>query len=250
MDKKLEEANQRDAERARILLDEHVYVEDVDESVVNVPTDGAAKRLLKAYERSTGNGKIDSSDSVIPYPETNSEGEKRPRWKYVAQVVNTRAQRKKGRTLTSYVNNRMDNTLVEEDGTLRVATVAEAKQVAWKPTKRRSVTSKGRRNIVPQMEAVYEGAKKAWLARELQGKVDIWGKAPDTVPDTPAAANPSDTPTASTNEDDDDAKSKSDTDVDEDGSIDDESSSSDSGSDSDGSSSDYESDGDDPKKKE
>ena len=180
MDMKLEEANRRDEERARILLDEHVYKEDVDETVVMVQTDGAAKRLLKAHNQHGKKKEEKQQKTEIPYPETNSEGEKRPRWKYVAQVVNTRAQRKKGRKLTSYVNNRMDNTLVEEDGLLRVATVAEAKQVAWKPTVSEKVKGGKRNKIVPkQMEAMYDGVKKAWLERELHGRTDVWGKAPD-----------------------------------------------------------------------
>lgn len=193
MDRKLQEANTRDAERARLLLDDHVYVEDMDEAAVPVPTDGAAHRLLKAHyvqqEQLTinkDNGNNDNKDNqnaqnvegnsgTIPYPE-----QKRPRWKYVAQVVNTRAMRKKGRRLTSYVNNRLDNTLVEEDGALRVATVAEAKQVAWKPTRQSD-----RKNA--RVEAIYEGAKKAWLERTLKGKTDVWGKAPRTA-STPAAS--------------------------------------------------------------
>eukprot|EP00529_Nitzschia_sp_RCC80_P011816 CAMPEP_0113458718 /NCGR_PEP_ID=MMETSP0014_2-20120614/10068_1 /TAXON_ID=2857 /ORGANISM="Nitzschia sp." /LENGTH=578 /DNA_ID=CAMNT_0000350253 /DNA_START=21 /DNA_END=1757 /DNA_ORIENTATION=+ /assembly_acc=CAM_ASM_000159 len=235
MDMKLEEANQRDAERARILLDEHVYREDVDESVVTVPTDGAAKRLLKAHNQHGQKKGEKQQKTEIPYPETNIEGEKRPRWKYVAQVVNTRAQRKKGRKLTSYVNNRMDNTLVEEDGSLRVATVAEAKQVAWKPTVSERVKGGKRNKVVPkQMEAIYEGAKKAWLERELQGKTDVWGKAPDepTPPAKPAATEAG----SATIEGDNETKPDEEGD---DGTVDDLSS-----SDSDSDSSDTESDSD------
>jgi hypothetical protein len=152
MDAKLEAANKRDDELARILINEHVYKEDVDESTLEVKTDGAAKRL--------------TSNKEIPYPETNAQGTKRQRWKYVAKVVNTRSMRKKGRRLTSYTNNNMENTLVEEDGELRVATVEEAKQVAWKPTRTKGT------------EYIYEGALRAWLEKTIKGKTDVWGSAP------------------------------------------------------------------------
>jgi hypothetical protein len=143
------------------LIDEHVYKEDVDESTLEVKTDGAAKRLIKAKQ-----GYKEHVVSEIPYPETNAQGVKRPRWKYVAKVVNTRTQRKKGRRLTSYTNNNMENTLVEEDGSLRVATVEEAKQVAWKPTRTKGA------------QYIYEGAQRAWLERTILGKTDVWGMAP------------------------------------------------------------------------
>jgi hypothetical protein len=171
MEAKLQQANERDENLAHILIDEHVYKEDVDESSVEVKTDGAAKRLLKARQEYRENSTIAYSPTAsgdIPYPETNTQGVKRHRWKYVAKVVNTRALRKKGQRITSYTNNNMVNTLVEEDGNLRVATVEEAKQVAWKPSR-----TKGN-------EYIYEGAKRAWLERTVKGKTDVWGKAPKT----------------------------------------------------------------------
>jgi hypothetical protein len=163
MEAKLGQANKRDDELARILIDDHVYKEDVDESTLPVKTDGAAQRLIKAKrEYSTRETKT----GTIPYPETNVQGVKRPRWKYVAKVVNTRTMRKKGRRNTSYTNNNIENTLVEEDGALRVATVEEAKQAAWKPTR-----TKGN-------EYIYDGVKRAWLEKTVGGKTDVWGKAP------------------------------------------------------------------------
>ncbi|KAG7349635.1 hypothetical protein IV203_012232 [Nitzschia inconspicua] len=167
MEAKLKEANERDDKLAQILIDDYVYTEDVDESTLQVKTDGAAKRLIKAQqEQRKQEQNKKTSEREIPYPETNAQGEKRPRWKYVAKVVNTRAMKKKGRRLTSYTNNNMTNTLVEEDGNLRVATVEEAKQVAWKPSRMKGT------------EYIYENVQKAWLERTLKKKTDAWGRVP------------------------------------------------------------------------
>lgn len=175
METKLQKANMRDEELAKILIDGHIYKEDVDESTVQVRTDGVAKRLIKAQQKQKEENKKQSKDDKvttvegIPNTENNGQGNKRPRWKYVAQVVNTRAMRKKGKKITSYANNNMENTLVEEDGTLRVATVEEAKKAAWKPTRTRG------------NEYIYEGVKKDWLKKTIKGSTDVWGRAPVTA---------------------------------------------------------------------
>ena len=49
-----------------------------------------------------------------------------------------------------------------------MATVEEAKKVAWKPTR-----TKGN-------EYIYEGVKKAWLEKTIHGNTEVWGKAPIT----------------------------------------------------------------------
>jgi len=197
MEAKLRKANARDDELAQVMIDEHVYKEDVDESTLPVRTDGVARRLIKdkrAHEKANdGAAKTDGDESKVPYPETNGQGVKRPRWKYVAKIVNTRAMRKKGKRVTSYTNNNISNTLVEHDGELRVATVEEAKKVAWKTTR-----TKGNANI-------YEGVQKAWLDKTNNGKTEVWGKAPttsaaaatrgQTTPKPPTeSADPSDAP--------------------------------------------------------
>lgn len=167
MEAKLHKANAKDDELAQVMIEEHVYKEDVDESTLPVRTDGVAKRLIKAQQQALkeSDGK---EKTKISYPETNGQGVKRPRWKYVAKVVNTRAMRKKGHKITSYSNNNTNNTLVEHDGKLRVATVEEAKKVAWKPTR-----TKGN-------ACIYEGVQKAWLEKTINGNAEVWGKAPTT----------------------------------------------------------------------
>jgi hypothetical protein len=186
MEQKLEQANVRDAKHARLLIDGHVYKEDVDDTKRPVRTDATAKRLLKAREKqqqskdttttttttatttTTTDKNTNRASKVIPYPENNGKGEKRPRWKYIAKVVNTRALKKKGRRVSTYTNNNMENTLVEHDGDLRVATIAEAHQVAWKPNRR------------VNNQVIYQGAQQAWLEKTLYGKTDVWGRMPIT----------------------------------------------------------------------
>ncbi len=185
METKLRKANARDDELAQVMIDEHVYREDVDESTLPVNTDGVAKRLIKAKESQLKEEET-AGKSSISYPETNGQGNKRPRWKYVAKIVNTRAMRRKGKKITSYANNNMSNTLVEQDGSLRVATVEEAKKVAWKPTR-----TKGN-------EYIYEGVQKAWLDKTINGNTEVWGKAPTTS----AAAATSASKTTAAAEDD------------------------------------------------
>lgn len=173
MEQKVTQARIRDAEKAKILIDNHIYKEDVDEEEQLVHVDASSRKLIKAKEKLKADMATTTDASSIPYPETNGNGEKRQRWKYVAQIVNTRSLKKKkaGKrkaVSTSYTNNTMGNTLVEHNGELRVATVAEAKQTAWKPTRTRS------------NEYIFEGAKKAWLERTIKGKTGVWGHGPRT----------------------------------------------------------------------
>jgi hypothetical protein len=169
LEQKLDQANIRDAERARMIIDNHVYVEDVDEDKTTVTVDKNCHKLLSAKnkleEEST---KAQAADKAkIPYPETNSKGEKRPRFKFVAQVVDTRLQRQKGRNSHNYTNNNTENTLVELDGQLRIASLEESKHVAWKRVRQGN-------------EFIFQGVKRAWLERTNHGKTDGWGRAPMT----------------------------------------------------------------------
>jgi hypothetical protein len=159
VDQKLEDANVRDAKDARLLIDGHIYWEDTDDNSAVVKVDADSRRLLKNKERLE---KTKVETEAIPYPATNGDGEKRPRWKFVAQVVDTRNMRKKGRKVKTYTNDNTENTLVEEDGKLRVATVEESKQVAWK-------------RVRAGNEYIYHGAKRAWLDKMVGGKTEAWG---------------------------------------------------------------------------
>jgi hypothetical protein len=184
LEQKMEQATVRDAKQARLLIDGHVYKEDVDDAKQTVPMDATCRRLLKKQHElkvappkvtntntNTNTTNQEPTTTITASSETNANGVKRPRWKYVAKVVNTRAMKKKKdtwkRIIPTYTNNNISNTLVEHDGELRVATVEEAKQVAWKPTREGN-------------EYIYEGAKKAWLEKTEGGKSNVWGRAPIT----------------------------------------------------------------------
>lgn len=183
MEQKLAQATVRDDERAKIIINNHIYKEDLNDEEQLVNVDASSRKLIGVKEKMKK--ELAVVEDSIPYPETNGKGEKRQRWKYVAQIVNTRSLKRKqaGKrraVTTSYTNNKMGNTLVEQDGELRIATVAEAKQTAWKPTRTKS------------NEYLFEGVKKAWLERTLKGKTGAWGLAPRTrasnsVPDKAVA---------------------------------------------------------------
>jgi hypothetical protein len=169
LEQKLDQANIRDAERARMIIDNHVYVEDVDEDKTTVTVDKNCHKLLSAKNKlEEESAKAQAADRAkIPYPKTNAKGEKRPRFKFVAQVVDTRVQRQKGRNSHNYTNNNTENTLVELDGQLRIASLEESKHVAWKRVRQGN-------------EFIYQGVKRAWLERTVHGKTDGWGRAPMT----------------------------------------------------------------------
>ena len=54
------------------------------------------------------------------------------------------------------------NTIIEENGKLRVASVSELESTSWKHVRNES-------------EFMFRGVKDAWLRRELEGEVGGWG---------------------------------------------------------------------------
>lgn len=164
MDKIMENTILREQEQARLLIDGHIYKEDIDDETIVVPLSKDCKRLLKAkseFEQT----RAKEDPSIVPWPDKNGQGERRPRWKFAAKTVNIRELKKNRKKYKSYRNNDPFNTLVEEDGKLRVANMAEAKRVAWKPV----------RDI---QEHIFANAKKGWLDRTLRGDESAWGKEP------------------------------------------------------------------------
>jgi hypothetical protein len=156
----------REEREARLLIDGHVYIEDVDDDKVEIPLSKDAKRLLQAHEKyRQGIRQAPAAKGGASQETEKSKGGRRPRWQYVAQVVNTRELKKAKSRTRGYTNNSPDNTLVEQDGALRAATLADVKKTAWKPT----------RNI---MEHTYRDAKLGWLARTVRGNESAWGRAP------------------------------------------------------------------------
>jgi len=116
---------------------------------------------------------------ATPYPENNrghkeDPGTRRPRWKYTAQVVNTYMQenpagsKRHGKAVAAHAKGRRHgrvvdgNTVIEQDGALRVASVAELEKTSWKHVRNES-------------EFIFRGVKEAWLKRQLEGEVGGWG---------------------------------------------------------------------------
>ena len=211
LQEKLNKANIRDADRARYIIDNHTYIEDVDDNQTYISVDGNCNKLLKKQEtlkkeNDVNESKIlETSNGVtIPYPETNTEGKSRDRYKFIAQVVDTRKQKikkhkqqmktggrykNKERIITNYTNNDTKNTLVEQNGTLRVATVEETKNVAWKKVRGgdTGIGSRGSKNN----EFIYAGVKRAWLDHTIHNQKNVWGHVLGTKTQAPTGSKTS-----------------------------------------------------------
>ena len=167
-----EEMLLREAEEIKLAIDGKTYIEDVDESTLHVPVTDECHTLLHTQKQLSQTEQAQRSTELKPAP----SHPRRPRWKYVAQVINTREAKKQKKaskkTKTDPIMEGMDNTLIEHDGELRVATLTEAKSTAWKP----------KRNTT---EFAYQGVKKAWLERKLEGAHGVWGRqqAPEPEPE-------------------------------------------------------------------
>jgi len=175
----------REQGEAQLLIDEKVYIEDVDNTMVNSNANSDCRKLVEKaadFEDIRGQFAREESDKIESSLPDNgfiedengdkTETERRPRWKYVAQTINVREQKrlgKKSRRGAKLKTNQMkDNTLVEEDGKLRIASVAEVAQTAWKPER-------------DENEFIYQGVKAAWLNRQHKGDKYGWGRVPDSM---------------------------------------------------------------------
>lgn len=181
-------------DEAKIKIKNHIYFEDVDDAARNVKIDGEAKKLLKKgmemgqiYDDDESNHsdstnaddakeveankprtKVPTKSAYTPFPENNTQTTRRPRWKFAAQIINTdkinAKGKKSGARIKAKRHGRMvdGNTLIEEAGSLRVATVEELESTSWKHVRNES-------------EFMFQGVKDAWLKRELMGEVGGWG---------------------------------------------------------------------------
>jgi len=177
----------RGRDEARLHIDRHVYIEDVDDSARDVSVNRECIELVRRktsvsrqQSRKDSNNHSNDKTSVDDDANTDNNNKKdatdrRPRWKYVAKVINTRDEKKtiakdgrggKGKKARQKrALSGIENTIVENDGVLRVATVQEAKKTAWKPERE-------------NLEFAFKGVKNAWLERKLRGEVGGWGLAP------------------------------------------------------------------------
>ena len=169
MDKLAEQMTVREAARARLIIDGHIYKEDLDDEAVELPMDKATRKLLRQKERIAQQMAADTTveeqrrrggamEPPWPTVSRKGKGKQRPRWRYVAQIVDTQAVRGK----KSYVNNSPENTLVELDNELRPGTLADCKTVSWKPKR-------------DNLDHLIEPVRKAWLDRTVRNQINAWG---------------------------------------------------------------------------
>merc|ERR1711862_942431 len=152
---------------------------DSDDPVFDTSSSLSSKKSKGKKKKKRSAKTLKIPKGVSPFPENNrgykeTPETRRPRWKYAAQIINTHtlenppnsnrrgkrvAARSKARRHGRVVDG---NTIIEEGGTLRAATVAELEQTSWKHVRNES-------------EFMFKGVKKAWLRRELEGEAGGWG---------------------------------------------------------------------------
>ena len=169
------ELEKADKERKQKQLDTKLFIEDVDDHLRDVRLDPEARELLnkkKLFEKTKSkedpSTAVTDSTSIIDIPPSEAA---RPRWKYVAQIISdsdSSAQKGKNKSKKKKKNKmsrltQINNTIVEQNGSLRPATVAEASETSWKPTR-------------DPLEFIIKGVKQAWLEKTLRGEVGGWGR--------------------------------------------------------------------------
>lgn len=203
VDELTRQAALREEGEAQRLIDTKVYIEDVDTAKIDSKANADCYKLIENVQRNFKQVKeilSRNQDDILEFPlpwnrggggegavaqeveqqEEEEDGqekspkqpERRARWKYVAQIINVREQKKVGkksrRGAKVKKHQQKENTLVDDGYTLRVATVEEVAQTSW-----RSETNED--------EALYRGVKAAWLDRKLKGKKHVWGRVPAEV---------------------------------------------------------------------
>ena len=180
----------REKDEAQLEIDGHVYKEDIDDDTIPSKVNQECMSLITAQNEAYQNMLDDwgrDKDSEMEYSlplngKITSEDEdgntiekevtRRPRWKFVAQTINIREQKlqkEKGMSKKTKKRQKDDfkNTLVEQDGHLRVATMKEVNDVAWK-------------DVRDVNEFSTRGVRSAWLKRK-NGERGGWGRVPEEV---------------------------------------------------------------------
>jgi len=180
VDQLTRDANIREQEQARLLINEHLYIEDKDDEAQVIPLSKDTKRWVKQNEELAQKAKS-AKHSPTAEAAAKQKDSPRPRWKFVAQTIDTKeldprskfSHYKDGKRLRGrkhrmrFQQNWAENTIIEEDGKLRAANLAEVKQTSWKPV----------RHV---QEFTYGTLKKGWLDKTVRNKENAWGKK-DTV---------------------------------------------------------------------
>jgi len=176
VDQLTRDANVREQERAKLMINNHIYIEDKDDETRDIAMTKDALRLIKQKEKLKEAHKQPTA-SPTAEAAAAAQKEQRPRFKFVAQAINTRDLNPKSK-FSHYRDNKVlkgrrhrnrfqmdwpENTLVEQNGDLRPANLAEVKQTSWKPV----------RHV---QEFVFAGVKQGWLDRTVRSKNSTWGK--------------------------------------------------------------------------
>lgn len=154
------EAVVREQKEARLKIDNHLYIVDEDEATRTTKLNKETVLMMETQKALRQNEEVERREEFKPSP--GDEQPRRERWKYAAVAINTREE-KKNRKKWWLKKDLAENIVVEEDGEVRPATVAEVKSTCWKP----------KRNI---NEFTYAGVKAAWLERTLRGESGGWGR--------------------------------------------------------------------------
>lgn len=177
VDQLTREANVREQENARIIINDHVYIEDIDDEAIKIPMSKDTMQLIQAKETFKNQPEPTPSPTAAA---AKPEEQRRPRWKFVAQAIDTRILNPKqkhhySRDGKKYRGKRhrnrfqqdwAENTLIEENGELRAANMADVRHLSWKPVRH-------------LQEFTYSEAKQGWLDRTVRGNNSAWGKAPN-----------------------------------------------------------------------
>jgi hypothetical protein len=170
VDKLMDEMVVRDAENARLIINNHEYVEDKPEEDVPLPISNDCRKLLKSHERFKLVGQKLNADPPNPSA--------RKRWKYVAQIINVREatrdadapqHKKKRRRGKKYRDGKREveipATLVEEAGVLQGANKGHIQQTSWK---------------LPEYKVArpYHLVREAWMRKIYENEEGGWGMAP------------------------------------------------------------------------
>eukprot|EP00522_Entomoneis_paludosa_P010733 CAMPEP_0172454774 /NCGR_PEP_ID=MMETSP1065-20121228/11663_1 /TAXON_ID=265537 /ORGANISM="Amphiprora paludosa, Strain CCMP125" /LENGTH=540 /DNA_ID=CAMNT_0013207161 /DNA_START=1 /DNA_END=1623 /DNA_ORIENTATION=- len=170
--------------KARKMLTKHRFIEDVDDTSVEMPADKETKGYIRQREQFVQEQKehvasLPATDHVKMIREREAKGRRRFNW--VAQLANTRELKKarraqdqkpnntwgkvnKQKLPTSYSNESLHNTVVlEKDGKLRPATLHDVKNVAWKPRRHKWGTTDSVEETTQIIEFTYRQAKLKWL---------------------------------------------------------------------------------------
>jgi len=161
-------AEKAEQEEIQSKINSRFYLEDKDDQLVDVSIDSSTRHLMqtkKEFENVKQHPHLNGS-----LEDTQITASARPRWKYVAQILDSSHPSKK--TNTKHTKKKfqewnqkeqLKNTIVEQSGSLRPATIAEASETAWKMDR-------------DDLEFMYKGVKQAWLEKTLRGEVDGWGR--------------------------------------------------------------------------